>query len=196
MSRRKNIAAQCFSTLVAQVGAVSTPSSRSASPSQPSLGINAILLALIRAVSASRHVSLALILHTGVSYSTPTISFFENDAERALWNAASPPLSLNASSDAIQQVWGRAQLQGQLAAQRDTSGILKYMTTDNTARDMLLITQKFGFEKLQYYGVSSVIVMFIPSVLTQKPFRYGSVLGATFAALFPVSLDTIVPFHG
>ncbi|KAJ7683904.1 TAP-like protein-domain-containing protein [Mycena olivaceomarginata] len=109
----------------------------------------------------------------GVSYSTPTISFFENDVERALWNAASPPLSLNASSDAIQQVWGRAQLQGQLAAQWDTSGILKYMTTDNTARDMLLISQKFGFEKLQYYGVSSVI-------------------GATFAALFPDKVERII----
>ncbi|KAJ7083877.1 Alpha/Beta hydrolase protein [Mycena epipterygia] len=110
----------------------------------------------------------------GVSYSTPIASFFETDAERALWNAATPP-ALNASSDAIPQTWARAHLLGQLAAERDSSGILKYMTTDNVARDMLRITQKFGFEKLQYYGIS-----------------YGSVLGATFAAMFPDKVERIL----
>ncbi|KAJ7909251.1 Alpha/Beta hydrolase protein, partial [Mycena leptocephala] len=111
----------------------------------------------------------------GVSYSTPIASFFETDAERALWNIASVPESLNASSDAIPHAWGRARLLGQLAAQRDMSGILKYMTTDNVARDMLRITQKFGFEKLKYYGIS-----------------YGTVLGATFAALFPDKVERIL----
>ncbi|KAJ7908232.1 hypothetical protein B0H13DRAFT_2017302 [Mycena leptocephala] len=108
----------------------------------------------------------------GVSYSTPVASFFQTDAERALWNAGSLPTSLNASSDSLPHDWARGRLMGQLAAQRDPSGILKYMTTDNVARDMLLITQKFGFEKLKYYGIS-----------------YGSVLGATFAAMFPVHIS-------
>ncbi|KAJ7088372.1 Alpha/Beta hydrolase protein [Mycena belliarum] len=110
----------------------------------------------------------------GVSYSTPVASFFATDAERALWNAGSVPTSLNASSDALPHAWARARLLGTLAAQRD-SGILRYMTTDNVARDMLRITQKFGEEKLQYYGIS-----------------YGSILGATFAALFPDKVGRIL----
>ncbi|KAJ7019501.1 TAP-like protein-domain-containing protein [Mycena alexandri] len=108
-------------------------------------------------------------------YSTPVASFFQTDAERALWNAGSLPSSLNASADALPHDWARGSVLGQLAAQRDTSGILKYMTTDNVARDMLLITEKFGFEKLKYYGIS-----------------YGSILGVTFAALFPDKVERIL----
>ncbi|KAJ7902944.1 TAP-like protein-domain-containing protein [Mycena leptocephala] len=118
----------------------------------------------------------------GVSYSTPIATFFKTNAERALWNAAAPPEgSLNASSDAIQRNWGLAQLLGKLAVQRDSSGIFKYMTTDNVARDMLLITQRFGFERLKYYGVSSVAI-----------FPVRSALGATFAALFPDKVERII----
>ncbi|KAJ6610174.1 Alpha/Beta hydrolase protein [Mycena sp. CBHHK59/15] len=111
----------------------------------------------------------------GVSYSTPIASFFETDAERALWNVGTLPTSLNASSDSIPHTWARAQILGTLAEQRDDSQILKYMTTDNVARDMLRITQTFGFEKLQFYGVS-----------------YGSILGATYAAMFPDKVERII----
>ncbi|KAJ7677048.1 Alpha/Beta hydrolase protein [Mycena polygramma] len=110
----------------------------------------------------------------GVRYSTPVATAFETAAERALWNAGTT-LSLSASSNAIPQAWGRAHLFGTLVAERDQSQIFKYMSTDNVARDMLLITQKFGFEKLRYYGIS-----------------YGTVLGATFATLFPDKVDRMV----
>ncbi|KAJ7152395.1 Alpha/Beta hydrolase protein [Mycena filopes] len=111
----------------------------------------------------------------GVSFSTPRASIFETAAERAVWNAGSLPTSLNASDDALPRAWGLAQLEGQLAAQRDTSQIMKYMTSDNVVRDMLRITQKLGYDKLKYYGIS-----------------YGTVLGAMFAAMFPDKVDRIV----
>jgi hypothetical protein len=100
-----------------------------------------------------------LIFTTGISYSTPTVSFFKSDAERHQWQhpgVDSPYPSLNTSPDVIPTESARAQLLGTLAKNRDTEELLQHITTDNVARDMLRITEAFGFEKLQYWGISCV----------------------------------------
>ncbi|KAJ7250175.1 TAP-like protein-domain-containing protein [Mycena haematopus] len=113
----------------------------------------------------------------GVSFSTPRVSFFNTAAERQDWTSADLDFrypSLNASEDVVSNVWAQFQLIGQLAEQRDSDDFLQYITTDNVARDMLRITQAFGFDKLQYWGVS-----------------YGSLIGQTFATLFPDNVGRI-----
>ncbi|KAK0457514.1 TAP-like protein-domain-containing protein [Desarmillaria tabescens] len=82
----------------------------------------------------------------GVGNSTPRAEFFLSKEEHSQWLANPNP---------------------ELAKDRD-NGILNHMTTDNSARDMLWISEAKGQEKLQYLGLS-----------------YGIVLGTTFATMFP-----------
>ncbi|MFJ3900961.1 alpha/beta hydrolase [Streptomyces sp. NPDC090025] len=58
---------------------------------------------------------------------------------------------------------------------RRSGTVLPYTTTDNTARDMDLIRQVLGDDKLNYFGIS-----------------YGTQLGAAYAHLFPGNVGRMV----
>ncbi|SJL15396.1 uncharacterized protein ARMOST_18893 [Armillaria ostoyae] len=112
----------------------------------------------------------------GVGNSTPRAEFFLSKEEQYQWLASTNNWAtvVNTTSDQIPHLWASAQVLAELAKERD-SGILDYISTDNVARDMLRISEAAGQEKLQYWGDS-----------------YGTVLGSTFAAMFPDKVERMV----
>ncbi|PBK84151.1 alpha/beta-hydrolase [Armillaria gallica] len=112
----------------------------------------------------------------GVANSTPRAEFFLSKEEQYQWRASTNNWAtvVNTTSDQILHLWASAQVIAELALERD-NGILNYISTDNVARDMLRITEAAGQEKLQYWGDS-----------------YGTVLGSTFAAMFPDKVERMV----
>ncbi|NBE51876.1 alpha/beta hydrolase [Streptomyces boluensis] len=61
------------------------------------------------------------------------------------------------------------------ACERNSGKVLPHLTTENTARDMDLMRQVLGDDKLHYFGIS-----------------YGTELGGTYAHLFPKNVGRAV----
>ncbi len=90
---------------------------------------------------------------------TPRAEFFLTETERNLWLADRTKAAgiVNATHDTtlIPKLWAASQIQGQLAKDRDTTGLLPFI-------GLLRIIDVAGQEKLMYWGISCVEVM--PSV--------------------------------
>ncbi|KAF8160403.1 Alpha/Beta hydrolase protein [Pholiota molesta] len=112
----------------------------------------------------------------GVARSTPPISFFTSAAERVAFDFGPHATDAAAAPGALPAQWAHFQVLGALARDRDAGvGLLAHVTTDNVARDMLRVVRAHGEDKIRYWGIS-----------------YGSVLGATFAAMFPDNIERLI----
>ncbi|GJE89473.1 alpha/beta hydrolase [Phanerochaete sordida] len=111
----------------------------------------------------------------GIAHTTPRFDVFADAAEAAAWRiraAASP--ALNTTPDALSRWWAQAQVLGAVA-NRTTRSSSPYVSTASVARDMYSIVRAHGLDKLQYWGGS-----------------YGTVLGLTYAAMFPDKVQRLL----
>ncbi|KAL0580855.1 hypothetical protein V5O48_001147 [Marasmius crinis-equi] len=109
----------------------------------------------------------------GVQRSFPRFEFYKTPVDRLL--NYHPPTELNNSlTDTVASYWAETKIMGSLAYERGKE-YMPYLNTDHSARDMLRIVQAHGREKIQYWG-----------------FSYGSVLGYTFASMFPDKVERLV----
>ncbi|EJD44705.1 hypothetical protein AURDEDRAFT_166193 [Auricularia subglabra TFB-10046 SS5] len=109
----------------------------------------------------------------GIGSTTPVLNTMPSDAERMTWSL-SLPLAINSSDDALGKLYGCGHILGNLVEQRQKT-TAQHMSTAIVARDMLAITKAHGRDKLQFWG-----------------FSYGSVLGITFAAMFPDNVGRVI----
>ncbi|KAJ7123728.1 hypothetical protein C8R44DRAFT_735359 [Mycena epipterygia] len=110
---------------------------------------------------------------------TPVASFFETDTERAVWNVGAIPSSLKRHTALV----GPRADSGPTGCRERHLGNPEVHDYGQRRAGHATHHTKFGFEKLQYYGLSLDVRVIL---------KYGSILGATFAALFPAKVECIL----
>lgn len=111
----------------------------------------------------------------GVARTTPQVIIFPDEAEDAAWRLKylEDPAP-NSTVDAIARIYSKAHVYGAVA-NVTAKHSAPYVSTAIVARDMLNIARAHGRDMLQYWG-----------------FSYGTILGSTFAAMFPDHVERMV----
>jgi pimeloyl-ACP methyl ester carboxylesterase len=148
----------------------------------------------------------------GVNNTTPRLRCFLDAFNQQVWQLQSPDYGLLWHSESIIGLeWGRASALGaSCSADEEGDGILPYLNTPQTARDMLhIIEQEAQWREKQTITLSkSQLMHSTQPELTDGAMReshhpseakiqywgmsYGTLLGATFAAMYPDRVGRLV----
>ncbi|CAG8909606.1 unnamed protein product [Penicillium egyptiacum] len=146
----------------------------------------------------------------GINNTTPRYECFTDPHSRQRWSLDNEFLDLLGSSTvATEQAWGRAMALGATCTREDGPKIGRFMNTTPTAADIVEIIERLG--EWRENAAEAIITSKVSLSEVQKQeirdaarwkegeellqywgFSYGTVLGATFAAMFPHRVKRLV----
>lgn len=145
----------------------------------------------------------------GINNTTPSASCFPDDASREFWGVQNQAQGMLYQNDSFPAVWGRTQaLAGGCSERLKREGVGMYMNTPVVVNDMVAIIEALGEWKENKARSSTLLKNCMTkergAILERTKWRkgeekllywgfsYGTLLGATFASMYPNRVGRLV----